>query len=641
VRRLHLLERIIMLKSIFLSTVAIAGLSLSANAADLTEDVVVSATRIATPIAQTGSSVTVITAADIEARQDRTLPDALQEVPGLSVVQSGGMGGQTSLFMRGSNSNQTKILLDGIDIADPSTPNNAADIGKLLTGNIARIEVLRGPQSGLYGSDAIGGVISIVTKSGQGSAHFTASAEGGSFGTFNQRATVGGSFGDFHYAASFDHVHSDATPVTPLTYLLPGEKRNNDSYDGVMASTKLGYDITDNFDLGLVAHYDASLGKVTTDGFSLVTFTAFPAFTRARIATQQYDTRGTAHLVLWDGRFDQTVGLAYSSTITSSADPVNFYSLAKGSRTKLDWQGNIAVAEGETVVLGAETARDAMHGGYSSGLPSKLSVGTTTNAGYGELQSVWGDFANSASIRYDDNSRFGSKVTYHVAPTYTVTQTGTRLKASFGTGFKTPSLQQLFGPFGHNIALKPETSTGYDAGFEQDIWGDVLTGGATWFHNDIKNLIISGPPPTFAPGNIGKARTQGVESFVAWKALETLSLRADYTYTDAIDTTTVNKALLRRPRNKASLGADWQALPDLLLNATLLHVGPQVDVNRATFVNEKLASYTVVNFAAQYRLNEAFSVFGRLENAFDNQYQSPDGFQRPGIGAYAGIKANF
>ena len=189
------------------------------------ETVVVSATRIPTPLSQLASSVTVITAPEIEARQDRSLPDVLREVPGLSITQTGGAGGQTSIFMRGTNANHTKVLLDGIDLADPSTPSGAADISKLLAGDIAQVEVLRGPQGALYGSDAIGGVINITTKSGEGPLKLTADAEGGSFDTFNQCGSASGSEGAFHYAATVQHFHAGATPVTPLNLLPPGEKR--------------------------------------------------------------------------------------------------------------------------------------------------------------------------------------------------------------------------------------------------------------------------------------------------------------------------------------------------------------------------------------------------------------------------------
>ncbi|MES2471425.1 MAG: TonB-dependent receptor [Pseudomonadota bacterium] len=632
-----------MLKSVLYTSVALAALTVAAGAQPRLHDenVVVVATRVVTPVQQVASSVTVITAAQIESRQNRSLPDVLRQVPGLNIAQIGGAGGQTSVFMRGTNASHVKVLLDGIDVADPSTPSGAADISKFLAGDIAQVEVLRGPQGALYGSDAIGGVINIITKAGEGPAKFTASAEAGSFETFNQTAGVSGSYGKLRYAATVQHVHAGATPVTPLNLLPPGQRRNDDYFDNLTASTKLGYDVTDNFDIGIVARYYNTLGRITGDAFNFITFASFPSPTQTRISSIGYQTRAHAHLVLWDGRLDQTVGLAYGSTITATQDPDNGNSRAIGDRVKLDWQGNIAVTDGQTLVLGAETAREALHPGLSFGFPTTLSRGITTNAGFGGLQSDFGNgIHTSASVRYDDNSRFGNKVTWRLAPTWAIEGTGTRLKASLGTGFKAPSLQQLFGTFGGNPLLKPETSFGYDVGVEQSLLGDALTGGLTWFQNDIENLIVSGPAPAFVLGNIGRARTQGVESFIAWKMLDTLTLRGDYTYTDAVDDRT-NLALLRRPRHKASLNGSWQVTDALLLDATLLYVGPQIDGNRDFSVPRfKKGGTVTVDFAASYRLTDTFSLFGRLENAFDNSYQAPEGFLRPGIGGFAGIKAN-
>jgi vitamin B12 transporter len=625
------------MRRFFLSSAGLIALTASAAAQGSGETMVVSATRIATPLSQLASSVTVITAPEIEARQDRSLPDVLREVPGLSITQTGGVGGQSSVFLRGTNANQTKVLLDGIDLADPSTPSGAADISKLLAGDIAQVEVLRGPQGALYGSDAMGGVINIITRTGQGPLKLSANAEGGSFDTFNQWGSASGSEGAFHYAATLQHFHAGATPVTPLNLLQPGEKRNDDFYDNVTATAKLGYDLAENFDLGLVGRYTNSLSKITGDAFDFTTFTSFPSPTQTRIETLQYQTRGTAHLVLWDGRFDQTLGVAYGHTISATQDPDNGDSRQIGDRVKLDWQGNIGIADGHTLVLGAETARDALHPGLSFGFPSLLSRGITTNAGFAEVQSDFGNgFFNSASIRYDDNSRFGDKTTWHLAPAWVIGDT--KLKATVGTGFKAPALQQLYGTFGGNVNLKPETSFGYDIGVEQSFLGGALTGGVTWFRNDVKNLIVSGPAPLFQLMNIGRARTDGVETTLDWKALDTLTVRASYTYTDALDAAT-HLALLRRPRHQASLGADWQAMDDLMLDASLLYVGPQIDGNRDFSIPRlKMPDYVTLDLAASYRLTETWSLFGRIENATDTNYQSPDGFLRPGIGAYGGIK---
>jgi vitamin B12 transporter len=635
------------MKSFLFSSAALIALAAPAWAQSAVDDenVVVSATRIPMPVSQVASSVTVITAADIEARQQRSLPDVLRELPGVNIVQTGGAGGQTSIFLRGSNPNHTKVLLDGIDLADPATPSGAADISKLLAGDMAKVEVLRGPQGALYGSDAIGGVINIITKKGDGPLALSAGAEGGSFDSFNQWGSASGSEGGLHYAATIQHDHAGSTPVTPLNLLPLGQRRNDDFYDNVTATTKLGYDVTDNFDLGLVGRYTNSLSKITGDAFNFVTFASFPSPTRTRIETLQYQTRGTAHLVLWDGRFDQTLGVAYGHSISATQDPDNGDSRQIGDRVKLDWQGNIRVMDGQTVVLGAETARDALHPGLSFGFPSPLSRGITTNAGFAELVSDFGNgLYNSISVRYDDNSRFGDKTTWRIAPAWVIESTGTKLKASAGSGFKAPALQQLYGTFGGNANLKPETSFGYDVGVEQSfpLFGKdgAVTGGITWFQNNIRNLIVSGPAPAFQLMNVGRARTDGVESFIAWKALDSLTLRADYTYTDALDAGT-RLALLRRPRHKASVGADWQATDDLSLDATLLYVGPQIDGNRDFSIPRlKMPDYVTVNLAASYRLTEQWSLFGRIENLTDTDYQSPDGFLRPRIGAYGGIKVN-
>jgi vitamin B12 transporter len=185
------------------------------QAASNVSALVVTATRVPTEKIKLANSVTVITARDIALKQQQTLPDVLADAPGLNVVQTGGPGGVTSVYMRGTNANHVKVLVDGIDVSDPSSTDGTFDFGQFLTPDIEKIEILRGPQSGLYGSDAIGGVINIITRSGEGPPHATLDLEGGSFGTFNQNASVSGSTGPFHFAATVAHFRSDDTPVTP------------------------------------------------------------------------------------------------------------------------------------------------------------------------------------------------------------------------------------------------------------------------------------------------------------------------------------------------------------------------------------------------------------------------------------------
>jgi vitamin B12 transporter len=604
---------------------------------DQPDTVVVTATRIPTPELQVASSISVVTADDIAARQTQTLPDLLKQIPGLNVVQSGGPGGQTSVFMRGTNSNHTKVLVDGIDVSDPSNSGGAFDFGQFLTQDIEKVEILRGPQSGLYGSDAIGGVINVLTKSGSGPAQFNAAIEAGSFETFNQSGAVSGSLDQFHYAANVAHFHSGKTPVTPLDLLAPGEQRIDDYDDNLTASTKLGFDVTENFDLGLVARYTDSHLRLTGENFDNFPDDVPDSAQSANNTLQTY-TRATAHLKSFDGALEETLGAAYSSIRSSDFSPEAPRSDAFGERVKFDWQGNIRLATNEKLVLGAEHQRDE--------ITAPISASTTIDSGYAELQSGFGErLFDTISVRYDENDRFGGKVTYRFAPAYLIKETGTKFKASVGTGFKAPTLNQLFQSFPDfdffaNPNLKPESSLGWDAGFEQALAADTIRFGITYFHNSIRDLIADSTDGT-TEVNVGRAVTQGVESFFVYQPIPTLAFRLDYTYTQATDEI-AHQELLRRPKHKGSLNAAWQATSRLSLNATLLALSSWVDGNRDFSIPRLDApAYTTVDLAAGYDVTNHLTVYGRISNLLDRHYQNPVGFLQPSVGAFAGVKTKF
>jgi vitamin B12 transporter len=614
-----------------------AAASAEPQSEDGPDTIVVTATRIPTPEIQVASSISVVTADDIADRQIQTLPDLLKELPGLNVIQTGGAGGQTSVFMRGTNPNHTKVLVDGIDVSDPSSPSGTFDFGQFPAQDIQKVEILRGPQSGLYGSDAIGGVINVITKSGSGPAQFTASAEAGSFDTFNQTAGVSGSLDQFHYSANLEHLHSGATPVTPLDLLAPGERRIDDDYDNLTGSTKLGFDVTEHFDVGLVARYTDSHLRLTgenEDNFPL----DFPDSAQSANDTRQYYARATAHLVSFDGGLEQTLGIAYSDVKSFETSPESPESDFFGARVKIDWQGNIRLATDEKLVLGAEHQRDEV--------TVPLSASTTIDSGYAELQSSVDDaLFNTLSVRYDDNDRFGSKVTYRVAPAYVIQETGTKLKASVGTGFKAPTLSQMFQNFPDfdffaNPNLRPETSLGYDLGVEQSLSSDSVRFGVTYFRNNIRNLITDNVDFT-TDVNVGRAVTEGVESFASYRPLRDLTFRLDYTYTQATDDI-LHEELLRRPKHKVDLNAAWHATDRLSLNATVLSVSSWIDGNRDFSIPRLTApGYTTVDVAASYDLSGNLTLYGRVTNLFDRHYENPVGFLQPSIGAFAGIRTRF
>lgn len=597
---------------------------------------VVSPTGTPAPVEQIASSLTVITAADIEREQRRTVPDALATVPGLNIVQTGGPGGQTSVFMRGTNSNHTKVLIDGIDVSDPSNPNRSFDFGQLLTNDIERIEVLRGPQSGLYGADAIGGVISIYTKKGEGPPRVTGMIEGGSHGTFNQAAGVSGGQDRINYAFNVAHFRASDTPVTPQELLPPGRRAIGNFYDNMTYSGRLGVDVNEYLSFNSIARYTEGTLRYTADS-------GWPSYPNAAQSTseiRQLYTRNEAVVTLFDGAFRNYFGVNTTNYWNTTRSPSAAATFTDGERVKYDWRGVATLAPWQTLVVGADFETENLR-------TQATTAENGNKAVYVESQSQFADRVFLvANVRSDHNDRFGEHTTWRVAPAVIVPGTETKLKASYGTGFKAPTLNQLFVDlpdygFYANRNLKPEESTGYDIGFEQPLFNNRVRVGSTYFRNDITNLIASNA--TFTSNiNIGKAITEGNESFISAVVTDRILLRADYTYTRAVDATT-GLELLRRPKDKWSLSAIWKPIDPLTVTATVLHIGSFVDGNRDFSVPRLLTKdYTTVNVAADYVVNDQVKLFGRIDNLFDVRYQNPTGFLQPGLGVFGGIKlANF
>jgi vitamin B12 transporter len=605
------------------------------------DELVVSATGSPTPAREIASSVTVITAKEIETRQRRTLSDALATVPGLNIVQIGGPGGQTSVFMRGANSNHVKVLIDGIEANDPSTPNRSFDFGSMLTNDIERIEVLRGPQSGLYGANAMAGVISITTRRGEGPPKVTASVEAGSHGTFNQAMGLSGGDDRFNYAFSIAHFKSEATPVTPGNLVPAGRRINPNSYDNWSYSAKLGFALTDTVSLNWVGRY--------SDGYLLSTGdSGFPSLPDPYRSSQDYKQAFTRGEIVWDplgGRFINRFGIAYSNQdrTTRGADAttgiLGVPVANLGERTKFDWRGDLKLAEGHLLVMGVQHEVER--------LESKTLTASSANTGaFLELQSNFSDRLFLVSnIRYDNDREFGGHTTYRIAPAYIVPGTETKLKASYGTGFKAPTLSERFGDsrpafnFFGNPHLSPEENRGWDAGFEQPLLNERLRFGATWFHNDIDNLITTNAARD-SYANVGRATTKGIEAFAALELTPEFKVRADYTFTLAKDEI-AHQELLRRPRHKASITAMWAPVEKLTLSATLIYLGERIDGSRDFSVSRMRApGAAIVNIAAEYKLTDKLSAFGRVDNLFDKRHENPVGSLVPGLSAYAGLRAS-
>ncbi|MFT0891507.1 TonB-dependent receptor plug domain-containing protein [Pseudochelatococcus sp. G4_1912] len=602
------------------------------------DEISVSATSLPTPVRQVGSSVTVITAEEIARTQRRTLPDALAPVPGTSVVQTGGPGGQASVFIRGTSANHVKVLIDGVPVNDPSTPTGAYDFGHLPTADIARIEVLRGPQSGLYGADALGGVISITTKTGKAPPKASLEMEGGSFGTFNQTAQASGGNDRFDYFLSAAHMRTEATPVTPPELVPAGQRINDDSYDNWSFASRFGVNLTESLRLSFIGRYtDALLKNTMDDGWP-----SAPNPARSAQRNQRFLARAQGEWSMWDGRINNTFGVGYANEDRHNTGPINAYGPGivnsnLGERTIHDWRTDIAITPEHTLILGLQHERERFD-------DDMITASSNNAAGFIEWQGKISErLAFAANIRHDDNNDYGGHTTWRFAPTLTLPVTETRLKGSIGTAFKAPSLSQRFADsrpafdFYGNPDLKPETSTGYDLGFEQPFANEKVLVGATYFHNNINDLINTNTTFT-SYTNVGQATTRGVEAFGAVQLTEDVDMRIDYTFTLARDDI-ARQELLRRPRHKASFTAFWQANDKLRLSATALYVGAFVDGNRDFSITRlRTSGYATVNLAADYQADEQTVLFARVDNLFDRRYENPTGFLRPGLGVYAGLR---
>ena len=614
------------------------------KAADVKYDlgnVIVSATKTETYQAEIGSSTTVITADDIKKTGKRTVQGVLRDVAGLTVMQSGGVGGQTSVYLRGAGAGQTLVMIDGVEVNDPISTDRSFDFANLTTNNIERIEIVRGPQSTLYGSDAMAGVINIITQKGTGKLKVEGYFEGGSHNTFRESFGLSGTALD-----KLDYSFS-ATRLDSAGISRAHNGSENDPYHNTALSTKLGYKVFDNAELSLSVNY-----------------------TDARISTDYGGNQDVSDYTSWSKdlstkfAFDQSINSWWTHTLSFSYhdirrkdrknwEPVYYYTTIadwyKGNNKKVEWQHNISPVKWNIFTAGFEYEDESGSSYYESTssdgpYSSKQDRKSVNNYGYyfQDQLKVGDKLFITPGIRIDDHELFGTKTTYKVSAAYLIPQTGTRLKANWGTGFKAPTLYQLYDASYGNISLRPEESKSYDFGFEQSFFKNRVSFGLIYFHNDFKNLIdwVTTDPIYYSTGeyiNIGKAMTKGFEIGVKIRPLENLTVGANFTYTDTKNKET-GLTLARRPENQANFNVDWAFLPNANLNFGMNYMGKRRDSDYNT-VSDK--AYTIFRIAASYDITKNFQVFSRIENLFDRKYQEVYGYETLGRSFYAGIKGSF
>ena len=579
--------------------------------------VVVEGSRLDQTATEVGSSVSIISEEDLEQLNLDFALDAVATAPGVTINQNGAFGGSASVRIRGASSGQTLVLIDGVPVGDPSTTDGSFNFAYLDTANIERIEILKGPQSTLWGSDAIGGVVSLTTKQPEPGFGGSAFAEYGSFNTLRGGASVEGAndTGDFRLSA---------TGISTDGISKADEDNGNtedDAYDSTTLSAKGGLNLPNKARLEATVLYNDAESE----------YDSYSGGAQGNVAdgdevTQNETLSGNVslELPLLDDRFENLFLVGYSDiTRENFTDGAQSY-FAEGDRTLYRYQGTFNINDMNTLSFGAEreetTANDE-----DAALDSLFAL-------Y-ELKPVE-SLTLTAGVRNDDDNRFGSETTARVAAAWNPTDQVT-VRSSWGQGFKAPSLYQttyictFCGLTEPNRDLKPETSEAFDIGVDWRSSDGRVEAGVTYFDQDTENLIDFSY--TAGYDNIAQVESKGVELFAGYVLTDWLSVNGNYTYIDAEDGDGNELTRLPEHSGNVSLSVD----PDGPFSGAVLvrYNGDEANTNGTT-----LDGWTRVDLTGRYALNESVELYGRVENLFDEEYETVYRYGQPGRAVFGGVR---
>jgi vitamin B12 transporter len=616
-------------------------------------EIVVSATRTNTPSVEIASSITVIDSASIAQSNKTNVLGLLRDQYGLSISQSGGPGQIAQLYMRGAEPGNVLVLIDGVKLNNPDNPANSYDFSNLPTDNIERIEILRGAQSTLYGSDAMAGVINIITKKGDGTPSYFLNLEGGSLNSYKGVAGTSGSYGQADYSVTFSKTGTDGIPAADEVY----GNTHSDSYNDYNISSRFGWMINPGFKLNAYANFNS--GKTGLDQWA-GPYGDDPTYADYH---QQGEYKAETDINAFNGLWHQDISFSFMRNLTrynydsTLYNPVSSRSFYQGNIYQLDWQNTIRSLQSQVVTFGLSAAKEnssssetdlsSEYGNYISAFPEK---DMNTISGYLQDQiKISGNIFTTAGLRYDNYDDLGSALTYRITQTYLIGETGTKLKAVFGTGFKAPSLFDLYDPAYGNPGLKSEKSNGWEAGFEQYLINSNVLIGVTYFDNYYWDLI--GYNSNYVSINIDKAQTYGVESYLTAELSNAISVNASYTLTNLINKSPEdeNFSLIRRPKNTGAITFNYNFSNEADINFDAIFVGKRNDTeflfNPEIYTfnppqTVQLGAYTLINITASYSILKNVQVYARLDNALDKKYEEVWGYGTEGRTGYVGIKLN-
>ena len=610
--------------------------------ADVIDTIIVSASRSPLERPQVGSAVTVISRDQIEMRQARYVTDILRSVPGFTVSQTGSIGSQTQVRVRGAEANHVLVLIDGIRANDPASGDEFR-WEYLTTGNVERIEIVRGPQSSLWGSDAVAAVVNVITRTGNGAPRLSAYSEGGSNESLNAGLNGGTSGDNWSLGFGLERLETDGTNIS----------RTGDENDGsdVLTTSVSG-------DIQATERLSIDFGLRTVDAFSEVDpvdffVTGLPV--DGDLVNEGKRTYVQAGATL-QGNVRQHLNARYLDTKNENLVDGLQDSSTEANRLTFSYQADIPFTDNLLSLAIEHEETDFRQRGVAV-------FGDPNQDQDMSVSSVIADYQHHAnnnltwliSVRYDDNSEFDNVATGRASVAWQMSD-ATRLRANIGTGQKSPTFIDRFGffpgQFVGNPNLKPETSTSYDLGIDHQFAGDEYSVGLTVFRQDLRNEIngFVFDPVTFlatAENRAGDSERNGVEIDAKLKISDNFDLSGTYTYTDSSETNVgITTSELRRPRHAGHLAASYHP-PGRRANVILAadYGGTRSDIFFPPFPNPSeivvLGNFWLVDLTAAYDLTETINMFVRANNLLDEDYEQVFGFATPGRTTYVGVRANF
>ncbi|QMW23930.1 TonB-dependent receptor plug domain-containing protein [Sandaracinobacteroides saxicola] len=626
----------ILLPAALLATLLTTPALAETDSGTIAQSIVVTATRAETPIQRIGQSVSVIDRATLETRQTPAVVDLLRDVPSVRFSRTGGPGGVATVTIRGAESDQTVALIDGIKLNDPAAPGGGFNFGNLTTTNLDRIEVVRGSQSVLWGSQAIGGVINFITRAPTETPRLDAEAEAGWRDTGRLSGNVSGKAGPLSASLGGGWFTTDG--ISAFSEARGGKER--DGFRTWTTNGRLNLALGDAISLDLRGWHANS--RTRQDGFPPPDFTLADTLDQTR--TRETVLYAGVNAALFDGRLQNRLGYALTSTKRLTDDGNGFTTFdGLGRNIRLDYQGSFTLTDTLRADFGVEREtsrlRTSSFGGPAATARARL------DSIYAQLSATpLPGLTLNAGLRHDDHDRFGGNTSVAANGALSLNDGATILRASYGEGFKAPSLFQLFSDFG-NVRLQPETARSFDAGITQSLIDRTLTLSATAFQRDTKNQIdfigcFANPSPICLNrpfgtyDNIRRSRATGLELALNATPTPALRLSAGYSLVNARNRDS-GLILPRRARHSASASLDYRWPFGLDTGLTLAHVGSSFD-NASN--SRRLEGYTLVDLRASLPLTDQFALFARIENLFNERYETAFQYGTPGRAAYAGIR---